>query len=29
MPCPHCAGPTARELARQTTLGYRMFRCSA
>jgi transposase-like protein len=29
MPCPHCAGPAARDLARQTTLGYRMFRCSA
>jgi len=29
MPCPSCAAPATTELLRQTTLGYRMFRCSA
>ncbi len=29
MPCPYCADPTTRDLARRTTLGYRMVRCSA
>ncbi len=29
MPCPYCAAPAATVLPRQTTLGYRMFRCSA
>ena len=29
MPCPYCAAPTTTELPRTTTLGYRMFRCSA
>ncbi len=25
MPCPHCAAPTTTQMARRTTLGYRMF----
>jgi len=29
MPCPHCAAPTTTQMARRTTLGYRMFRCRA
>jgi len=29
MPCPYCATPTTTQLARRTTLGYRMFRCCA
>ncbi len=27
MPCPSCAAPTTTEMARRTTLGYRMFHC--
>jgi len=27
MPCPNCAAPTPTQMARRTTLGYRMFRC--
>ncbi len=29
MSCPHCAAPTTTQMARRTTLGYRMFRCRA
>ncbi len=29
MSCPSCTATTTRELPRQTTLGYRVFRCSA
>ena len=29
MNCPHCASTTTKEQAQKTTLGYRVFRCSA
>lgn len=29
MNCPHCASATTKEQTRKTTLGYRVFRCSA
>jgi len=29
VPCPYCAAPTTSQMARRTTLGYRMFRCRA
>src|SRR6476659_495523 len=29
MTCPHCASTTTKEQTQKTTLGYRMFRCSA
>jgi len=29
VPCPSCAAPTTSQMARRTTLGYRMFRCRA
>ncbi|GHO64455.1 hypothetical protein KSC_033470 [Ktedonobacter sp. SOSP1-52] len=29
MNCPHCASATAKEQTQKTTLGYRVFRCSA
>jgi len=25
--CPYCAAPTTSQMARRTTLGYRMFQC--
>jgi len=27
VPCPSCAAPTTSQMARRTTLGYRMFHC--
>jgi len=29
MTCPHCAATVTTQMARRTTLGYRMFRCRA
>jgi transposase-like protein len=29
MPCPHCASSQTQEQAKETTLGYRTFRCVA
>jgi len=29
MPCPYCAAPATTEMARRTTLGYRMVHCRA
>ena len=29
MNCPHCDSPTTKEQDQKTTLGYRLFRCSA
>jgi transposase-like protein len=29
MNCPHCASATTKEQSQKTTLGYRLFRCSA
>ncbi|GHO61708.1 hypothetical protein KSC_006000 [Ktedonobacter sp. SOSP1-52] len=29
MNCPHCASATTKEQSQKTTLGYRMFHCSA
>jgi len=29
VPCSYCAAPTTTEMARRTTLGYRMVRCHA
>ncbi len=29
MSCPYCAAPTTTQMARRTTLGYRMFHCRA
>ena len=29
MTCPHCTSPTTAQLSRKTSLGYKVFRCSA
>ncbi len=29
LPCPYCTAPTTTQMARRTTLGYRMFQCRA
>jgi putative transposase len=29
MNCPHCTSPTTAQLSRKTSLGYKVFRCSA